>query len=224
MKKKAIVLLSGGMDSSVVLYRALEDYSTSVLIFNYGQKASKEIKCAKKISKTVNSEYFVLSIDLPWGGSSLIDRRKEIPLGKLSTGGRIPSTYVPSRNIIFLSYAVSFAETAGAGAVFIGAHQLDFSNYPDCRLDFFKAFIEAIKKGTKSGVEGKAIDIVTPIINFTKKDIVELGVKLKVPFEYTWSCYKNGELPCGVCESCILRRKGFEDAGVVDPLLAKLVH
>lgn len=218
--KKAVVLLSGGMDSAVTLYVARQDYKVETLIFDYGQKASKEVDCAIRVSEAALAPYTVLDIELPWQGSSLLEAGDGIPEGNVSAPGKIPSTYVPARNIIFLSFAVSFAEAIGAEAVFIGAHQLDFSNYPDCRDIFFKSFQDVIGKGTRSGSEGAPVRIETPILNFTKRDIVKKGLELSVPFDLTWSCYKDGGEPCGVCESCMLRAKGFAEAGAVDPLTA----
>ena len=216
--KKAVVLLSGGMDSAVTLYMAKQSYECHVLIFDYGQKASREITCAERIAAEAGCPYRVMKIDLPWKGSALLDRASEIPEGRISGGGSIPGTYVPARNIIFLSFAVSCAEAVGAEAVFIGAHQLDFSNYPDCRGSFFESFREAVKNGTKSGSEGRPVRIETPVLNSTKKEIVAAGARLGVPFEHTWSCYKEGEEPCGACESCLLRSKAFYEAGIADPL------
>ena len=219
--KKAIVLLSGGMDSAVTLYMAKQGYDVETLIFDYGQKATKEVDCAIRLSEAAGSPYTILDIDLPWQGSSLLDGDEEIPESGENAVGGIPSTYVPARNIIFMSFAVSFAEAIGAEAVFIGAHQLDFSNYPDCRDVFFESFRNVIDKGTRSGSVGAPVKVETPILNFTKKDIVAKGLELGVPFEFSWSCYKGGGEPCGSCESCILRAKGFAEAGAPDPLLSK---
>jgi len=216
--KKAIVLLSGGMDSAVTLYLAKREYECSVLIFDYGQKARKETLLAQKLARGARCQSYSLKIDLPWKGSALLDERMEVPKGKLScTEKKVPDTYVPARNIIFLSFAVSFAEAIKAESVFIGAHQLDFSNYPDCRSGFFRDFEKCVKTGTKRGAKGVPVKIITPIINKTKKEIVELGRKLKVPFEYTWSCYESGSVPCGTCESCLFRARAFKDLAMEDP-------
>lgn len=216
--KKAIVLLSGGMDSAVTLYIARKSYEPQALIFDYGQKATREIGFAQKVAKKARCQYQILKISLPWKGSALLDETKNIPEGVKTTKGMIPDTYVPARNIIFLGFGVSFGEAIGAEAVFIGAHQLDFSNYPDCRSEFFTSFQKMIAHGTKKGSEGHAIKVVTPIINKTKKEIVEIGSRLGVPFEDTWSCYLGDEAPCQVCESCLFRKQAFDDAGIIDPL------
>ncbi|MDD4956480.1 MAG: 7-cyano-7-deazaguanine synthase QueC [Candidatus Omnitrophica bacterium] len=214
----AIVLISGGMDSAVALYSAMRKYDCKALIFDYGQKSRREIAFARELAKRAGVEYHVLKIDMPWKGSALLDEAVAVPDDGASSDGRIPATYVPARNMIFLSFGVSFAEAAGAEAVFIGAHQMDFSNYPDCRSEFLDAFGEMVKKGTKAGVERGSVNIVAPLINMTKKEIVEEGIRLGVPFELTWSCYAGGERPCGRCESCVFREKAFRDMGVKDPV------
>jgi 7-cyano-7-deazaguanine synthase len=219
--KKAVVLLSGGMDSALTLYKARQDNECFALTFSYGQKAGKEVSSARRVAEIAGCECTVLDISMPWMGSSLLDMNADIPEYSASAGENIPDTYVPARNILFLSYAVSYAEAIAASSVFIGAHQLDFSNYPDCREVFFDSYRKMLITGTRTGSENRAIDIVTPIINMTKRRIVEEGLKLEVPFEETWSCYAGGEMPCGKCESCTFRAKAFEEAGVVDPFYEK---
>ena len=216
---KAVVLLSGGMDSAVTLYMARRSSRCSALIFDYGQKARKEIECAVGLAETPGIPYHLMKIDLPWKGSSLLEPSEDVPGSADNRTGVIPSTYVPARNMIFLSYGVSFAEAIGAGSVFIGAHQLDYSNYPDCRGEFFGSFREMVSRGTRSGVEGRSVRIETPILDMTKKQIVQKGIELGVPFEHTWSCYKQGDRPCGECESCAFRIKAFEECGMTDPLM-----
>ena len=216
--EKAVVLLSGGMDSAVTLYIAKQQYDCSVIIFDYNQRCRKEIDCAKHLCEINNISFHFLNISLPWKGSSLLDKNVDIPKA-LDNTKEIPNTYVPARNIIFLSFALSFAETLKAKAIFIGAHQLDFSNYPDCRSEFFESFQNVIKTGTKVGQGSNKIDIITPIINKTKREIVKIGFDLFVPFEYTWSCYTSLDEPCGVCESCLFRIQAFEQLGQKDPLL-----
>ena len=204
MFKKAVVLLSGGLDSSTTLYYAKDKgFNCCALIFDYGQRHRRELRSAVAVAKSAKVPYKILKISLPWKGSSLLDKNMQIP-ERVSMNG-IPSTYVPARNTIFLSFALSYAEAIGAKAIFIGANAIDFSGYPDCRPSFFRAFQRVIKEGTKA----KAIKVIAPLIKMTKARIIRLGVKLGVPLEMTWSCYQGGSKPCGVCDSCKLREKGF---------------
>ena len=201
---KAIVLLSGGLDSATVLYYAkAKGYKCQALIFDYGQRHRREVRSAVAVAKRAAVEYRVVRISLPWKGSALLDKKIKVPVKRKFTG--IPTTYVPARNIIFLSFALSYAETIGAKAIFIGANAIDFSGYPDCRPQFFKAFQKVIQTGTKA----KRIKIEVPLLRMTKAQIVNLAMKLKVPVELTWSCYQGGAKPCGVCDACRLREKGF---------------
>lgn len=216
--KKAVVLLSGGIDSSTTLYYALDrGYKVHALIFDYGQRHKREIISAKKIARHAEVDYKVVRINLPWGGSVLLNKKAKFPRAKLQRR-KIPPTYVPARNTIFLSFALSFAETIGAQAVFIGANAVDFSGYPNCRPEFIKAFQKLALIGTKSGLEGRKIKILAPLINLKKSEIIKLGIELGVPFKVTWSCYKGSDVPCQVCDSCLIRKKGFEQAGREDPL------
>ncbi len=218
--KLAVVLLSGGLDSTTTLFLALnKGFEASCLIFDYGQRHKREVEGAKKIARWAHCAYRIEKLALVNRGSSLLDKKIKVPVAKFS--GKIPSTYVPARNLIFLSIASSFAESLGAEAIFIGANAIDFSGYPDCRPEFYSSLQRVLDVGTKSGVEGKGIKIITPLINRTKKEIVLLGAKLGVPFNLTWSCYKGGKRPCGKCESCFLRDKGFKEAGLKDPLKIK---
>jgi 7-cyano-7-deazaguanine synthase len=215
--KRAVVLLSGGLDSAVTLYLSKsKGYRCFALIFDYGQRHKKEIISAKKIAAAAKCKYEIIKIELPWKGSSLLDKKSKLPDRRNIKG--IPSTYVPARNLIFLSFALSFAESQKAQAIFIGANQLDYSGYPDCRVEFYKALELVAKKGTKTGVEGSPIQILTPLINKTKSEIIKLGRKLSVPYELTWSCYRGGRIPCGKCDSCKLRAKGFKEARLKDPI------
>lgn len=217
--EKAVVLLSGGLDSATTLYWAKDKgYKCFALSFDYGQRHKKEIESAKKIAKKAGCKYKVLKISLPWKGSSLLDNKLSLPKF-ISKRKGIPSTYVPARNLIFLSFAVSFAESIGAYDIFIGANAIDFSGYPDCRPKFYQFLKKTIKSGTKSGARGRAIKIHTPLIRKAKKEIIKLGIRLRVPYKYTWSCYKGARLPCGVCDSCKLRQKGFAQAKINDPAL-----
>jgi 7-cyano-7-deazaguanine synthase len=218
-KEKAVVLLSGGLDSSTVLYMALPKYECTCLIFRYGQRHEREICSAKKIAKSAGCDYKVVNVSFPWKGSSLTDTSEKIPVHKPDEIGvnDIPSTYVPGRNTVFLSYALSLAEVIGAKKIFIGANAVDFSGYPDCRPEYYRSFNRLLRVGTKAG----DIQIVTPLISMTKEDIVKTGIKYRVPFQFTWSCYTGGKSPCGKCDSCVLRARGFSNAGYIDPALSK---
>ncbi len=219
--QKAIVLLSGGLDSATTLYYARsKGYDCECLIFDYGQRHKREIESAKRMAKACGAGHKVIKITLPWKGSSLLDDEMTIPVGRSpqKMKSSVPNTYVPARNTIFLSFAVSFAEAISAHAVFIGANAIDFSDYPDCRPAYYEAFGKVIRRGTKAGIEKKPIKIFTPLINKTKAQIIRMGTRLRVPYEYTWSCYSGGRRPCLRCDSCVLRAKGFREAGLIDPL------
>ena len=207
MKKRAVVLLSGGMDSVTTLFYARKKgYKAYCLIFDYGQRHKKEIGFAKRIAHLAKSEYFVLDIRLPWKKSALLDKNIPVPENRKLSSKDIPLTYVPARNTIFISFALSFAEAIGAKHIFIGANAKDFSGYPDCRPLYFKKFNELLKKAVKS----KGIKIEIPFLHKTKKEIVNMGRKLGVDFDSTWSCYKGGKTPCGICDACRLKDMGFE--------------
>ena len=216
ISKTAVVLLSGGLDSAVVLYLARrQGYKCQALIFDYGQKHKQEVVGAVKIAKASGCVYRILKIKLPWKGSALLDKKIKIPEEIISG---VPVTYVPGRNIIFLSFALSLAEVIKASAIFIGAHAQDYSGYPDCRAEFFKAFV----KMAKAGIAAKhRIQIVAPLLNKSKAQIISLGHKLGVPFNLTWSCYRASIRPCGKCDSCYYRAKGFKEAALADPLVKR---
>lgn len=210
---KAVVLLSGGLDSATTLYYAKKSgYECHALIFDYGQRHAKEIKCAKAIVKRANVKFQMINVKLPWKGSALLDNKIKLPKNRSmdKMGRDIPSTYVPGRNTIFLAFALSFAESIGAKAIFIGANEIDYSGYPDCRPQFLKAFQVLINKGARD----RGIRVFAPLIKMTKAQIIKLAIKLRVPLYKTWSCYKGEEKPCGVCDSCIIRKKAFEDLGL----------
>jgi len=219
-KKEAVVLLSGGLDSATTLYLARKQgFKCFCLIFDYGQRHRKEISSAKKIAQSTGSKFQVVKVSLPWKGSSLLDKNINIPSAASDGASGIPTTYVPARNIIFLSFALSCAEAMKAEAIFIGAHSQDYSGYPDCRPEFYQAFRKVDACGTKSGVEKRGVKIITPLINKGKAEIIRLGNRLGVPFGETWSCYQGGKRPCGECDSCHYREKGFREAKSFDPLL-----
>lgn len=225
MSKKAVVLLSGGLDSATTLYFAkAKGFQCYCLIFDYGQRHKKEIASAKKIAARAGCAWQIIKLSLPWKGSSLLDKKLKIPefsnsTNSINLSNSIPLTYVPARNIIFLSFALSCAEAIKASSIFIGANAIDYSGYPDCRPGFYRAFIRAVNLGTKAGVEGRGFSIFTPLIKMTKAGIIKLGTRLKVPYELTWSCYQGGRKPCGKCDSCNFRARGFQEAGYRDPLL-----
>ena len=218
-KNLSIVLVSGGMDSCVTAAISSLKYEMAFLHVNYGQrteerelKAFNDIADYYKVKKRLVADIGYLK---EIGGSSLTNEKMEIEQSRQPYPAEIPSTYVPFRNTHILSIATSWAEVISAAKIFIGAVEQDSSGYPDCRPVYFKAFNELIKEGTKPDT---SIIIETPLINLRKKDIVLKGVELKAPLHLTWSCYKSSNSACGRCESCILRLRGFKEAGVEDPI------
>lgn len=220
---RAVVLLSGGLDScvtAVVAKRRCKEMFA--LTFIYGQRHERETKSAEMIGKYLEiDEHKFISIDADlFKTSSLVNRyldMEERSIEEISIG-KIPSTYVPARNTIFLSYALALAESRDADFIYLGVNALDYSGYPDCRPEFIKAFQDVADLGTNRGIEGKRIKIETPLINMRKREIVEMGIKLRAPLHLTWSCYRGMEKACGRCDSCILRLKGFMEAGYRDPI------
>lgn len=223
--KKAVVLLSGGIDSSTTLAVAKnEGYELYALTFSYNQRHRREIEAAKAVARHLGvKEHLVIELPLNRiGGSALVDKSvavpKDRPLEEISS--HIPVTYVPARNTIFLSFAVAWAEVLGTGDIFIGVNALDYSGYPDCRPEYIQAFENMANLGTKVGVEGKIrFRIHTPLISLTKGEIIRKGLELGLDYRLTLSCYDPDEQgrACGRCDSCILRKKGFAEAGVLDP-------
>ena len=218
--KKAVVLLSGGLDSTTCLAIAKhEGYECYALSFNYGQKHNSELEASKKIAQqfgAVQHETFSFST-AALSHSALTDQSIDVPDYKHTD--EIPVTYVPARNTVFLSFALGWAEVLEADAIFIGVNAVDYSGYPDCRPEYIAAFQTLANLATKSGVNGKKITIETPLMTLTKTDIIKLGHELGVDYSLTVSCYRandKGEA-CGECDSCAFRKKGFADAGVIDP-------
>ncbi len=223
--KKAVVLLSGGLDSATVLAIAKEQgYELYALSFSYGQRHIVELEAASRVAASVGvAQHKTASIDLRGFGGSALTGDIEVPKGRsadeMSHG--IPITYVPARNTIFLSFALAWAEVLGSSDVFIGVNALDYSGYPDCRPEFIEAFERMANLATKAGVEGRqSLKIHTPLIALTKAQIIGKGIELGMDYGLTSSCYDpspSGE-PCGQCDSCVLRRKGFNENGIEDPL------
>lgn len=218
-RRKAVILVSGGMDSCVTAATAIKDgYQPAFLHINYGQRTeSRELKAFNKIADYYQVEQ-KLVVDISHlseiGGSCLTDENIEVPNADLESDD-IPISYVPFRNANILAAATSWAEVLGVKTIYVGAVEEDSSGYPDCRRSFFDAFEYTIDTGTKPGTQ---IKIITPLINFSKKEIVEKGIALNAPLHFTWSCYKNEDVPCGECDSCALRARGFSLAQIIDPL------
>ena len=218
---KAVVLLSGGLDSTTTLAKAIADGNeVTALSFDYGQRHSKELVSASNVANHYGVKHVIVKIDLSMFRSALTDKSIDVPENRDESqmGSDIPVTYVPSRNIIMMSVAAGLCESIDAEKIYIGANVIDYSGYPDCRPEFFYAFQKMLEVGTKSGVEGHAIKIETPILSLSKAEIVKLGKELEAPLHLTWSCYEGGEKACGKCDSCQLRLKGFEEAGYEDEI------
>jgi 7-cyano-7-deazaguanine synthase len=198
---------------------AREGGETVALTFDYGQRHRVEIDRAGRIAERYGADWLVVALDASqWGGSALTDPSMQVPVDGVDTGD-IPITYVPARNLIFLSVAMGVAEARDVDAVYLGVNALDYSGYPDCRPEFVESFRQTAALALKRGVEGRPVDVRTPLIDMTKADIVRLGVEVRAPLELTWSCYLGFDRPCGECDACRLRAKGFAEAGVDDPAL-----
>ncbi len=221
-KPRAVVLLSGGLDSTTAAaWAKAQGFEVVALSFDYGQRHTKELQRARAVAKALRiRQHRVLKLPLASiGGSALTDKTIPVPDAGGAIGERIPSTYVPARNTVFLSLALAMAEVTGATAIVIGANALDYSGYPDCRPEYLRAFERMANKATKAGVEGRRLRILAPLLRKSKAQIVRLARRLKAPIGLSWSCYRGGAAPCGRCESCVLRAKGFAEAGVADPAL-----
>lgn len=217
-KEKAVVLLSGGLDSATVLAIASEHFDCHTLSFNYAQRSLSELGAAEKLAAYYNATHQVIQIDVGvLAGSALTDKSIDVP-DVLSDEG-VPVTYVPARNTLFLSHALAVAEVIASQDIFIGVNAVDYSGYPDCRPEFIRAYEVMANLATKAGIEGNKLTLHTPLIDKTKGEIVEIGESLGVDYSMTVSCYQaniEGEA-CGICDSCRLRRKGFEEVGISDP-------
>jgi len=220
--RKAVVLLSGGVDSTTALACAKRDgYETYALSFSYGQRHAVELQAAERVAQALQAaKHLKISFDLTQIGGSALTSSLAVPKGRsgeeMSRG--IPVTYVPARNTIFLSFALAWAEVLGATEIYIGVNALDYSGYPDCRESYIRAFEAMAREATKAGVEGTEFHIHAPLVHLTKAEIIRLGTSLGVDYALTWSCYDPIDgFACGTCDSCQLRRKGFLEAGVADP-------
>ncbi len=225
MRKRAVVLVSGGLDSTTALAIArAEGYALYGLTVRYGQRHEREVEAARRVAKALGAEeHLVIDIDLRRIGGSALTADLDVPKGRTvpEIGRDIPVTYVPARNTVFLAIAMGWAEVLGAEDIFFGANVLDYSGYPDCRPEYLEAFERLAALATKAGVEGKArLKIQAPLIKLSKAEIIRRGLELGVDYGLTWSCYEPaaGNRACGLCDACLLRKKGFAEAGVSDPL------
>jgi len=223
---KAVILLSGGIDSATAAAIAKQEgFELHSLSFNYGQRHERELESAKRVAAFLQaSSHQVMQFDLRAIGGSALTDQIEVPKGRgdAEIGQGIPITYVPARNTIFLSFALALAERIGSQDIYFGANQLDYSGYPDCREEFIRAFEQIADLATQAGVEGKSrLKIHTPLLHMTKAEIIKTGLKLGLDYSLTWSCYdpRSDGRPCGRCDSCQLRLKGFKEAGAIDPIV-----
>ena len=222
--RKAVVLLSGGLDSATALAVArAEGFDVHALTISYGQRHAREVESARAVATALGArEHKFVDITLREIGGSALTAEIPVPIGRTDEeiGSGIPITYVPARNTIFLSVALGYAEVVGAETIVLGVNQVDYSGYPDCRREFLAAFETLANLATKAGVEGASrFRIMAPLLNMTKAEIIRTGLHLGVDYRLTWSCYTGGEQACGACDSCRLRLAGFAEAGVRDPLV-----
>lgn len=218
-----MVLLSGGLDSATVLAVAARDgFACHALSFDYGQRHRFELQAARRVAAHLGAvEHRVIALDLRAIGGSALTADVDVPRDRdeRSIGAGVPITYVPARNLVFLSLAAALAEVVGARDVFIGVNAIDYSGYPDCRPEFIRSFEQTVNLGTRAGVEGARLEVHTPLAEMSKAQIIRLGVSLGVDYSLTHSCYDPSEdgAACGRCDSCILRKRGFAEAGIADP-------
>lgn len=223
MTKKAVILLSGGLDSATTAAIAIADgYNVIALSFRYGQRHQRELQAATKVAKALGiTEHFIVDIDLSqWGGSSLTDKSIDVPQDGVKPN-IIPSTYVPGRNTVFLAIALSLAEAKGAEAIYLGINAVDYSGYPDCRPEYLVAYQQLANLSSKVGIEGTPIQLIAPLVRDSKVDIVHRALQLGVPIQDTWSCYQGEAEPCGLCDSCRIRDRALIEAGY--PELATII-
>jgi 7-cyano-7-deazaguanine synthase len=222
---RAVVLLSGGLDSATAAAVArAEGYALYALTVSYGQRHDVEVRAARTLAAALGvARHIELSVDLAAFGGSALTAPIEVPKDRTFAAGDIPPTYVPARNTVFLSLALAWAEVLGAGDIFIGVNALDYSGYPDCRPEYIEAFEQMARLATKAGIEGERVRVRAPLIKMTKADIIRRGTLLGVDYALTHSCYDPGPggRPCGHCDSCVLRARGFAEAGLADPALRK---
>ncbi|WP_027891142.1 7-cyano-7-deazaguanine synthase QueC [Calidithermus chliarophilus] len=216
--KKAIVLLSGGLDSATSAAQAKADgYNVIAVSFRYGQRHERELEAARRVAQALGiTEHFVVDVNLSqWGGSALTDPSVAVPTEGVKPG-EIPVTYVPGRNTVFIAIALSLAEARGAEAIYLGINAVDYSGYPDCRPEYLEAYQRLAALSSKAGLEGRAPRLAAPLVMDSKVDIIRRALRLGVPILETWSCYQGGEEPCGVCDSCRIRDKALVAAGRPD--------
>lgn len=227
-KAKAIILFSGGLDSTTLLYWAkAQNFEPVTLSFRYNQRHSIELEFVKKLATLAQvQEKYILDLDTSLFGNSALTSHTKVPMGgsDLDQEDLIPATYVPARNLVFLSLATALAESIQSQDIFIGVNALDYSGYPDCRPDFISAFEQTAQLATQAGRQGLGVTIHAPLLAMSKAEIVHKAFELNVPLQYTWSCYhpvlqKDIPIPCGECDACILRARGFLQAGKTDPSL-----
>jgi len=215
---KAVVLLSGGLDSSTVAAIAKADgYKVVALSFRYGQRHERELQASKTVASLLEiTEHFIVDVNLAqWGGSALTDQTISVPTDGVEVGV-IPTTYVPGRNTVFIAIALSLAEASGAEAIYLGINAVDYSGYPDCRPEYLATYQQLAERSSKVGLEGKAPRLVAPLVMDSKVDIVRRALQLGVPIESTWSCYQGDKEPCGLCDSCRIRDRALIEVGRPD--------